>query len=284
MYPYTAANPPLIALGAGAFSYEFWYHWRRQPRGALGGNWWQVVGYYEGPDYVYKCSCWPQANWLPAFVSITAYYDADTGAPPAQVDTGPYFPVPTQGWHHYALNYDRVGNLEIFIDGISVATVAIDNIDAGNARFYALTTNSGTLADCDVSDDPLINPPGELSLVHAFGLVGPVAAHSSLLTAAQLRSSLRGKRVQNLATTVINWNWRNIEGHTGWETDQTRIVAKAVDYLAEVAAPLGVNGTVVVPDMSGNGNDYVLPTTAAYGTPTADKANVGFMVDPFWVN
>jgi len=281
MYPYTAANPPLIAIGVADFSYEFWHHFRRQPRWPLGGNWWQFVGYCV-PDWDWGCACWPEGHWLTP--GVRAFYDADIGAPPAAVTTGVLTLPDPYGWHHYACNFDRSANLELFVDGLSLGTVAIDNINAGSWRFYALVTNSTSVADCDVSDDPAVLPPGETSQVHAFGVVGPVAAHASLLTPAQLRNSVRGKRVQNFATTVINWDWRNVESHTGWEIDANRIIAKATDFLTGVAAPLGANGTVVVPDASGNGNDYVLPTAETYGTVTADKANIGFIVDPFWMN
>jgi hypothetical protein len=101
--------------------------------------------------------------------------------------------------------------------------------------------------------------------------------------------------VQNVATTQIRWDARDVRGHTGWLVEpfdfsdphntagiDYRIIAKVRDYLHEVGSPLGAPGTVYIPDTSGNGNHYVLPTAAEYTTVLAEKANCGFFTAPPW--
>lgn len=263
-------TPPAIAVGGASFSIEAWFCWKRENE--LGGvSTRTIIGFVDAATI---------SITLGAIVFYPAGATGDRailsfGDPALEtvlVSTG-------MGWHHLAGTFNRAGNMTLYIDAVAVAVRAIDGRDLGNCFFFALSGQEDNAAVCDLTS-------AEGSDLEASGVVGPVATHLGLLTPAQIGDSFRGKRVQNLATTAVNYDWRGVEGHTGWETDVDRIIAKARENLETlgVAAPIGVNGTVTVPDLSGNGNDWALPTAEVYGTDTADKATIGFLSQPFWMS
>jgi hypothetical protein len=175
------------------------------------------------------------------------------------------------GWHHYAVNFDRNGNAELFIDGVSQDTVAIG---AGAADNFPGTTPFEMGA----------NSNG----VTCIGM-GPTAYHiGTLLTGAQMAASRANRYVRNLAQTVGLWDFRTIVGQTGWDSDTTHfpvaLYSQGVNTDIEVpipfACPEGANGTVTVEDRSGSGNALSVTTDTAY--TTANTQGVMFGTDPFF--
>lgn len=262
------ATPPEFNLGAGNFSLELWYCMKTLENTAP-DRWCHTgfmtdVGTRAVGTIMFSTDGW-----------VLAEYDNDPGNLPNRIRTAWSQEAP--GWHHAAVNFTRLGNMEFFVDGISRAAVAINNTPCVPARFCPPATYTSNDPTADTNNWGLQNSPV---------VAGPIAAHTGVLTQAQLESSVRGRRVNNLPTTLVNWNWRGIRGHTGWQFDMDRIIMMTWAWLDNVGvgAPIGAPGTVVVPDVSGNGNDWVLPTLATYGTITAQKSPTGFLADSFWNN
>ena len=125
-------------------------------------------------------------------------------------------------------------------------------------------------------------------------IVGPVAMHSRLMTNAEIQDSYRNRKVQNISSvSFINFDWRKIEGQTGWDTDWSRMMLGHKYGLPVAAgAPQGAATTVSVRDQSGSGNHWTIPTIADYAdynAPTIGGTEIEdglwpmpFGVDPFF--
>lgn len=177
----------------------------------------------------------------------------------------------TPGWHHYAVNYDRSNLATVYIDGTSVDTVDISAwVAQNNNQAWYVSLGAGSTDTTPMA-------------------IGPMAFHlNTLLTTAQLADSLVNRYVQSSAATYGLWDPRYVVGPTGWDSDPTHFADRlymqgiAADQQIPIpfAAPEGANGTVVLPDLSGNGRDLDMVTAAAY--TTASQAYVTFGTDPFW--
>jgi len=169
------------------------------------------------------------------------------------------------GWHHYVANFDRNGNMTGYRDSVLMGTQAMPDAGAptnqGNMYFYPLTALLGN--------------------AHINILVGPVALHvGTLLTTAQMADSIHRGGVQILAETQQAFFWKDIDGATGWDTENISayINWRTLDDNNLLAAPEGT--AVIARDSSGNGNDWTMPTAAAY--TTLAPAQVAFLSDRFW--
>lgn len=188
-------------------------------------------------------------------------------------------------WRHHALNMDRAGNMTMYRDGVVVDFVGINAANIGIVPFVAWVAED---SDVDSNWTDWHNQDGRLN-----GIIGPVAAHiNSLLTVAQMRDSMERRYVNLLATTQLLYDWRSLDGVTGWDGDKTHIISGiSGDSTVPIAAPEGADGTVIVPDLSGNDNDWLLKSRASYDAtipvPDTDFAVPGLSVcafasDPFF--
>lgn len=270
-------SPPNIIIGAADFSFEFWLCNR-------------------GPSNTHAISCntgfgFPNPVSTTLEIGATVDWRSIAGAPQIRIRYNPTpgagaftssaWIVAPSGWNHITVNWERAINATLYVNGIAAVAVGINAIALPSLGFFAQTDLRLGPQGYSSCDDP-----AEALRVIPRAVIGPMAAHLSLLSQAQMQSSFRGRRVQNIATTFINWDWRRLEGHTAWETDPNRIMWKAWETLENVgvASPRGPVGTVRVPDLSGNGNDWILTTVPCYGTVTEDKGPVGFMVDSFFTS
>jgi len=194
-------------------------------------------------------------------------------------------------WSHIATNFDRDGNATTYINGQQVGAYNIAPMVAEvfeTARFYARTVLSTLPAEYN-------GTLGDMTTYHAGRyVVGPIAFHTRLVTLEEIRSSYRGKRVQNFGTptTVVCWDWRNIERLDGepicwdFEGEDTHHHSTLIGMEEQgIAAPRGAAGTIRVPDLSGTGNHWVLPTLATYRRTAAldELSSMAFLTDPFWM-
>lgn len=183
------------------------------------------------------------------------------------------------GWRYYVINFDRSGLMTLYMDGVVQDTVDISAAVAWNSAAQRIERA------CRYS---------------AIVATGPVAYHhTTLLSGAQMRDSMRRRGVQLLATTQGAWDWRNLRGHTGWEMNP---VIRAADTPPGAngwwnfgdldipnrpipmnwATPIGVTDEVIVPDISGNGIDLVLSTDTVYTLAAGTREGCTFGADPFF--
>jgi hypothetical protein len=181
------------------------------------------------------------------------------------------FALAIPSWNHHVVNYDRDGNMELYRNGVDVGAFgpfAINNANLGTMAFAALVgaDNDVNLEWFDWHDADLT----EWDFGHFNGIIGPVAVHTgagSLLTVAQMRASMERRYVNLLATTAVLFDWRSPRLVSGWDGDRTHIIRGISDWATNpIAAPEGVDGTIVVPDLSGNGNDWILTTRPEYNS------------------
>lgn len=244
---------PALTMGVGDFSFEMWM------KNILPSSW-DTGSFYWGLflSGTIAESIYLAPNWG-AFGGVEAFYN-----PAGFVG---YLSDPPDGWFHVAANFDRNVQLELYINGTLQGVSALPDIGAptnwGAHDFYP----GWHTAPWDDGDWPTVG-------------MGPCAVHQVLLTPAQMLESVRRKHVQLLGTTMAAYDWRGLRGYTGWEFDRT-LMAEGVDARAgnglgtgalrngfpaseSPACPLGALGDVVVPDLSGNGNDITMWTLPAY--------------------
>ncbi len=189
-------------------------------------------------------------------------------------------------WEHYAVNYDRDGNMELFINAVSAGTASIAALSANTilGTVHPYSQVSVTLNGAFNNWSPIAITSQE---------VGPFAIHSRLMTQAEMENSYRNKKVQNIASvSTLVYYWDKIERETGWDVDMDNLMlAYKAGLKVPAASPEGVLGTVIVPDQSGNGNNWPLSTAAdyssrgagtGYSTAGAGKWAVAFGSDPFF--
>ncbi|HUW96272.1 MAG TPA: hypothetical protein VMW58_10840 [Anaerolineae bacterium] len=278
---------PSLTFGVADFSIEVWLKWAQgnDSPGADVTCWLGAMAVNGAGNALSDYGAALRVS--PDVFTMRAFFDDALGGVGVNVTTG----VVGMDWKHLVLNYDRAGpaELEVFIDSTSVGTVAI---------------NANAIAACPVwpyvsveLDARAANMPNNDD-ADWFGAIvsrvwqGPMAVHGRLLTDAEINDSYREHRVQNIAgVTEILWDPRNIEGHTGWEVREDYICSLDRGLLhLPFGAPEGVYGTVVLPDSSGNGNDFSLPVAETYGnanTATDTLGNGGrarccFIADPWW--
>lgn len=276
-------SPPAINIGVSDFAIEFWYAFKTEFNTTSDFFW--FVGFCDQRTVLpTQLEGMGAARCDNTVWALTGRYDDVVDAGAAVIATGASANRPG-GWNYCAVNFNRAGNMDLIINGVVEASAAINANNMGAKRFYPFVGAENVTARYNGDWDDWT------SFNQARIAVGPVAMHMRLLTQAELNSSLFGKRVQNFGTpnTRICYDWRQIEMVDGteveWEFDQTRVTEAhraGVDGMG-IAAPIGAPNTVRVPDLSGSGNDWLLPTFAAYGLTDATRARVAFMSAPFWV-
>jgi hypothetical protein len=279
----------MIALGVADFSIEFWH--KMSALGGAAGTDNADVGFWHNP--VSDANHAFGATWY-TFTGDgfdRSIYD-DRHSPPGgamQVENAFASDV---GWHHHVVNFDRDGNMELWRDGVENDNVAINNTNLGTMTFapWVGADNDGGTGWEEWHDDD----PTEWDFKHFNGIIGPVAAHTgngSLMTAAEMQVSIENRFVRNDANTVLIFDWRFPEEVDGWDGDRDNIIRGISDYATvPIAAPEGADGTIVVPDVSGNGNDWTLTTRPTYNatgvTPfaggLAGLSCCAFGSDPFF--
>lgn len=266
---------PMIALGIADFSIEFW-HRAENIGGGLGVTDDCDVGFWRNPTdganaafgatwYKYPNDAWDRSIYrtiaplAPLAVEIAAAADI--------------------GWHHHAVNFDRDGDMELYRDAVLGDNDAINNENIATMAFAAWVG-----ADNDLNADWFDwhdADPAVFDFGHFNGIIGPVAVHTgagSLLTVAQMRDSMERRYVNLFARTALLFDWRQPQGVVGWDGDRANIIRGISDYATNpIAAPEGVDGTVIVPDLSGNDNDWILTTRPQYN-PTGVTAFAGGLV------
>jgi len=300
MLPGTNWQAPAIAIGLNDFVIEFWLKTKYSSAGPTMDAWNRtgaldvVVG--GGATTDMYCVYHGTGN------NVEAEFDQDGVAGGLQTGT-PWSSNARYGWQYVVANYDRSANLQLYINTIADATALADisafvAVNLGNQLFYP---NLYEISNPNFIDEAGVGLNNRVIL----GVVGPFAVHvNTLLTAAQMAESYTNRGVQQIAQTQVRYDYRDVTA-TGWEARRNRMLTgmiggtgavaftvKGVDI--PVAAPEGAAGAVLIPDLSGNGNDLTVPSATSYGTglpaggnawPVAatDKAQVVFGSDPFFV-
>lgn len=263
-YPWPLVQPaspamPSITPGTSDFSLELWA--RRKLGNSPGEDeqfWSGILENNSGNGFPSPIAC---IRWTTSVDDISGVFDAlGTGAPSSITA----FAAPRRLglWSHYALNFDRDGNMEIFIDAESRVTKDISaQGDSVVGEVHALTS-SHTFVHHNSTF-------ASWSAVSVFPvMVGPFAIHNRLMTNAEIQDSFRNYKVQNISSvSLINFDWRKIEDETGWDLDwDNMMLGHKAGLSVPAAAPQGAVGTVTVRDQSGNGNHWALQTVADYTT------------------
>lgn len=206
------------------------------------------------------------------------------------------------GWNHYAINYDRDGNMEFFINGRSQGTISIAARNAANLGTRDFSPFSAGPAS------PLMEGPN-----NPF-MTGPCALHvgaGSVLTAAELDRAVAGKTTINQGSTITQarYDWRDIKlmnngiwielsipadttygsRNTGFSpisllafATSTANGVRFIDTNFNSAANPKTTSTEIVayvPDSSGNGNHAYIVFTS--GVDWLGRSHI-FADDPFW--
>ena len=196
------------------FSFEYWIK-RLYPDSITN---WQTAG-SAATGYCFS-GYWAQDQSVPAVGPSTttesagiqfigANFQASFNTASTQVAVTGVLPM---GWRHVAVNYDRSGNMELFIDGITQGTAAIDTTSIGDGGILELQfcdTGAATTAS------------GKLEVPY---LVAGWAHHLTLLTNAQISDSVRRVGFQNLTTTEFAFFANQIQLRTGWTENFTPTV------------------------------------------------------------
>ena len=287
---------PMILLAGVDFSIEFW-HRSENLGGGIGVTDDCDVGFWRNPTTDANSAF--GATWYKypndAF-DRCIYRTVAPLAPLAVEDAGTAVP----GWHHHVVNFDRDGDMTLWRDAVitgeAIGTPFAINAELIGTMAFAAWVGADNDANSDWTDwhDADLT---EFDFGHFNGIVGPVAVHTeaggagSLMTAAEMQVSIENRFVRNDANTVLIFDWREPEGLTGWDGDRSNIIRGISDYATvPIAAPEGADGTVIVPDVSGNGNDWTLTTRPTYNatgvTPfaggLAGLSCCAFGSDPFF--
>jgi hypothetical protein len=105
-----------------------------------------------------------------------------------------------------------------------------------------------------------------------------------------MHDSMSQRYVRNTAATAVLYDWRTVNGLVGWEGDRSRIIRGLEEWIeVPVAAPVGTDGGVTVPDESGNNRTFTLRTRTSYNSTslnsvwtTPGMACCAFGSDPFF--
>jgi hypothetical protein len=251
------ARFPTIAVGAANYCFEFWHRVHRTQSPFSDET--ATVGFTLGgvADTQHRAGArmeiWTDGS------DARLLYDGAFPAAPGLVTA---FWTTTPGWHYFAVNVDRAGNITLYRDGVNIAAVAIDNVNQGTLPFLPWVG-----ADWD-ANTVWSDWHAAVNEDHFNGIIGPVAVHTgTLLTDAQMALSMAQRYPRNIAQTQLLYDWRRVLNLTGWEGNPANIINGISRYSTiPIAAPEGTDNTVVVPDLSGNGNDWTLTTRAAYNS------------------
>jgi hypothetical protein len=300
MAPVVWNNAPTVALGAANFSWEGWFRWSMGHDNPEGTDaWLDAIG------FVIRDPSVPGAPRIIAGLEIhpNAYrvnptYDPDPGDPTfaSQIQGAAELVYPYSNWNHLAMNFNRAGNMDTYLNSTLVDTVAINNVDLGTRSFFPYIIGQG-------NNDHTYDPTGFYDDNWANWTTffqnrmhcGPMAMHNRLMTQAEISESYVQKRVQNIAAvTQICWYWSNVVGNTGWYTNEANLIfCHRATLHRPLLCPEGALGTVTVTDVSGTGNNLTLPTIATYGSSSiafdvggveqsGAKCQTAMYADPFW--
>lgn len=278
-YPWSQTQPPVPALpsitpGVGDFSLEVW---GRRKFGSSNDDQF-VTGIVEdngGLPVIIAVISWDTSP----LDTVRAQFDALGAGLPSLLGTGSQSPTRLGRWSHYVVNFDRSANMELFIDTESKEAVDISaQADSVTGEVHALTADHvdpyhGTSFTDWVGDDAVFPV-----------IIGPLAIHNRLLTNDEIQDSYRNRRVQNISGVgLINFDWRRIEGQTGWDTDWSRMMlGHKVALPVPAAAPQGAATTITVRDQSGSGNHWTIPSVADYTTYDAPTIGGTEIEDGVW--
>jgi len=262
------------------FSVEWWYrgYWgSAAPNSDAQTGWWLVrpvlnAGRYT--DWGARTTATSGQRPRPAYRSVP--WGGIVG-----VDCAGAPDVYPMGWSHYVANYDRTGNVTAYNNALTGWAFSNNGpLDATDMDNLHLTIGHDIIVNTAVDATP-----DDWNFVQVYGTFGPFAIHNRLLTVAEMQQSTLNRRVNNLgaATTLVNYDWTNPQGVTGWDSDGDN-TPEGTYYHPNLrgvpwAAPTGT--TVVERDLSGNGRDYPMRVAAGY-SPTA-LSNVAYGVDPFFL-
>jgi len=289
--PFDGSGPEIVGLGLSDVAVEWWHCWKIYSSiPTVVGDMGPMLARFIGPGFadwnMRIVPAWVGLPWLPTDISVGL--DPDDTIPPG-ITTMANIPIAVDRWSHVAANFDRNGNMDTYVNGQLLSSMAIGAmvLEVFQAtRYYANTVANTDPANYNgVLDD--------MTTYHAKRyIVGLTAFHSRLLTVGEIRSSHLGKRVQNFGVpdTVVHWDWRNIERLDGepicWEFGETNTHHSTLIGLEGkgMAMPTGAPGTLRVPDLSGSGNHWVLPTLATYQRTVAldELSSTAFLYDGFW--
>ena len=251
---------PLHAIGVSDVSIEAWIH-RREGSPTPGDPTEPCIGLFESAPSISKVF----SIYCDSTGTICSARYSSAGG---NVTSTPAWPLSEllPGWNHYVVNFTRNAVMQTYRNSVFTSEAVMPDAGAptnqGNMYFYPLTTF-------------LIGD------VHINMLVGPVALHvGTILTTAQMADSIHRGGIQLLPETQQAFFWRDIDGATSWDTENitTAINWRTLDDNNLLAAPEGT--AVIARDSSGNGNDWTMPTAAAY--TTLAPAQVAFLSDRFW--
>lgn len=282
------AYGPSILPGVNDFSYEFWMRWALGDT-AVTSDFFTVAGLcrLNGDFLDDGCMIRFGSNYG---VSVDIDWTAGNAG-----TLWNYYPWWT-AWNHVVVNVDRDGFMDVFVNAENLAFVDI-SLGAGNVvrdgatRFFPITCQiEQTLNDdpdgtVDDLDDLFVN------FTQHLAANGPVAYHNRLLTYGEIISSWASRDVQNIpGVTLVKWDWRNPEGVDGWDFNFDHLTSanKIAALGTVVGMPRGAATSITVPDLSGNGNDFIIPSSTLYGSEqgplntTGRRAWCGFMSDWFW--
>ena len=276
---------PSLTFGAVDFSIETWLKWAQgnDSPGADVTCWLGAMAVNGAGNALSDYGAALRVS--PDVFTMRAFFDDALGGVGVNVTTG----VVGMDWKHLVLNYDRAGpaELEVFIDSTSVGTVAINANAIAACPVWPYVSILLNARNAVMTDNDSAN---WFDLIVGRVWQGPMSVHGRLLTAGEIESSFREHRVQNISgVTDISWDPREITGQTGWETREDYICALDRGLLhLPFGAPLGTYGEVILPDLSGNGNDFSLPVASSYqdektgGLGVGSRARCCFIADPWW--
>lgn len=278
-------SPPAIALFQTDFSVECWAL-QKLLNGPNSDQYFHTGFMGEDPlGFNQPMGC---IRYAATTADVLAIYDDVPGVPPGWIFTAWHDFYPR--WGHFVVNFNRAGNMDLYTNGRLVESIAINNNNMGNVRFHALSPILAAETQYNDNNDPIMYW-GNFS--QAKVLVGPMSAHRRLMTLPEIQSSFRGRRVQNFgaAGTWLSWDWRLIERIDGdpieWTFDEKMMSDSSVSSIQGlgIAAPIGAAGTIRVPDLSGNGNHWVIPTQETYDSRPLEtgRSFVSFITHPFWM-
>lgn len=293
-------TPPEIAFGLNDVSLEYWHCWKVYSTDGTIYSF-DMTGLVRMPTpFTSDPALAMYCNWGGIFDPwmISGDFDPDRVVPGGA--TGTLRAVPG-GWSHVAANADRSGNMTVYVNAQLVDTFAINALAAENnnndpGRLYArVAGDSGAGGPGAVAPTRYNGTLEDVTTYHhSRYMVGPIALHRRLMTAAEIRESYRGKRVQNFgaAGTYACWYWQDVErpdlDAVCWDfvEDHTHHATLIGVVGRGIGMPVGAAGTIRVPDLSGSGNHWVLPTLGSYQrTATCDElSSTAFLYDPFWTS
>ena len=278
--PTPSPTPPSVALGTGDFSIEWWSKWK--------------FGISPGFDL----------NFYSFFLTDTGGL-AREGAACRWLTSAPNFDFRISGvgnvlnvtggvqgvWSHHCANVDRDGNLEILVNNASVGSTNIAPnaaVDIGTLNFYPLIFESQVKLGLNQNFD---DGPNDWDNNTVSPIVlGPVAVHNRLMTAAEREASRQGRTVQDFgsAVTQLRYSW-DVFGETNWDVNIAHMLNSfRVGASTPLGTPAGTQGSVFVRDLSGNTRHYELPVAATYTPGTTSpfsadpKVSVAFGTDSFF--